>query len=67
MGGTIKKFTKKKFNVKIVFMATGIFARRSQNYLNSTSYSVNEKTISNMKKQIKALRADVKKAMKIQS
>ncbi len=65
MGGTIKKFTKKKFDVKVVFLATGISARRSENYSNSTNYRVNEKTNSNMKKQIKALRGDVKKAMKI--
>ena len=29
MGGTIKKFTKKGHNVKIVIFATGISSRRS--------------------------------------
>ena len=65
MGGTIKKFTKKKFDVKVVFMATGIFARRSGNYSNSTTYNINEKITSKMKNQMKSLRGDVKKAMKI--
>ena len=40
MGGTIKKFTKSKNNVKIVIFATGIAARRSTNYKNSTSYKI---------------------------
>ena len=40
MGGTIKKYTKSKNKVKIVILATGIFARRSQNLKNSTKYNV---------------------------
>ena len=35
MGGTIKKLTKNKNQVKIVIMATGVAARRSINFKNS--------------------------------
>ena len=42
MGGTIKKFTKKGHNVKIVIFATGISARRSSNYKNTENYDVDE-------------------------
>ena len=38
MGGTIKKFTKQRHNVKIVLFATGITSRRATNYKNSTQY-----------------------------
>ena len=42
MGGTIKKLTKNKNKVKIVIMATGIAARRSTNYQNSTRYTISK-------------------------
>ena len=44
MGGTIRKFTKQRNNVKIVIFATGIAARRSTNYKNSPSYEIDNKT-----------------------
>lgn len=65
MGGTIKKYTKNKHDVKIVIMATGIFARRSQNYQNSTSYKFDKKTIKNMEMELVDLKKDCKKAAKI--
>jgi LmbE family N-acetylglucosaminyl deacetylase len=65
MGGTIKKLTDKKFNVKIVFMATGIFARRSATYSNSDRYDIDKKLSAKMNKQVKSLRNDVNKAMNI--
>ena len=34
MGGTIKKLTKNGNDVKVIFLATGIFARRSNDYKN---------------------------------
>ena len=41
MGGTIKKLSKKGHTVKIVVMATGITARRSTNFQNSSNYTIN--------------------------
>ena len=65
MGGTIKKFTKKGNHIKIVIMATGIAARRSTEYINSTKYQMNKKTLAKINSQIKQLRNDAKKAIKI--
>lgn len=65
MGGTIKKFTKNKHKVKVVFLATGILSRRSTNYKNSSEYTLKEKTLKIAEKQIKQLRVDSKKALKI--
>lgn len=65
MGGTIKKYTKNKHDVKIVIMATGVFARRSQNYKNSTKYKVDKNTLKTMEEKLIDLRHDAKKAAKI--
>ena len=65
MGGTLKKLSKNGDKLKIVIMATGISGRRSINYINSSTYKVNEKTKKIMRKQIKKLRVDSKKAAKI--
>lgn len=65
MGGTIKKYTKNKHDVKIVIMATGIFARRSQNSKNSTAYNVDKNSMATMEKKLTELRNDAKKASKI--
>jgi len=65
MGGTIKKYTKNGNNVKIVFMATGIFARRSTNYENSPKYKFDKKSEKLAKKQLKKLRNDALSAAKI--
>ena len=61
MGGTIKKFTKQKHNVKIILFATGIISRRSTNYKNSTRYKVDKKTDKKMKAQEKAYEENEKK------
>lgn len=65
MGGTIKKLTKNGHDVKIVFMATGISARRSLNYKNSSNYNQNKIAEETMKKQIQILRNDAKRATAI--
>ncbi len=65
MGGTIKKYTHSGNIVKIVIMATGIFARRSSNLKNITKYSMSEKENGIAKLQLKQLRKDAKKAAKI--
>ena len=40
MGGTLKKLSSQKNNIKVVFLATGIFARRSDEYLNNPRYKI---------------------------
>lgn len=65
MGGTIKKLTKDGNDVKIIFMATGISSRRSTDYTNSHSYNVDQKIVETMEKQIKKLRNDAKRALKM--
>lgn len=65
MGGTIKKYTDAKNTVKIVIMATGIFARRSSNLKNSSNYSMTEKEIKTAELQLKKLRVQAKNAAKI--
>jgi LmbE family N-acetylglucosaminyl deacetylase len=65
MGGTIKKYTKSKNKVKIVILATGIFARRSQNLKNSTKYNVKKDIKEKMLKQKNILREESKEANKI--
>ncbi|MBL75324.1 MAG: GlcNAc-PI de-N-acetylase [Chloroflexi bacterium] len=65
MGGTIKKLTKNKNRVKIVIMATGIAARRSTNYQNSTRYNITENDQKTIKKQIMTVKSHAKKAAKL--
>ncbi|MEM3006430.1 MAG: PIG-L deacetylase family protein [Candidatus Nitrosotenuis sp.] len=65
MGGTIKKFVQEGHQLKIAIMATGIFARRSTNYKNSTKYELTEDTKRSMEKELINLRNDAKKAAKI--
>lgn len=65
MGGTIKKLTKTGNEVKIIFMATGITSRRSDDYHNSHSYKVEKNVTETMKKQIEKLRGDAKRASKV--
>ena len=65
MGGTIRKYVDSKKDVKIVIMATGIFARRSSNLKNNPNYVMNEKDAKIAKNQLKQLRNDSKKAAKI--
>jgi LmbE family N-acetylglucosaminyl deacetylase len=65
MGGTIRKYTDTGNIVKIVIMATGIFARRSSNLKNSSTYSMTEKEVKIAQLQLKELRKDAKKSAKI--
>lgn len=65
MGGTIKKYTKSKNKVKIIILATGILARRSNDFKNSTKYDVKNSIKAKMLKQTKILRQQAKQAGKI--
>ena len=65
MGGTIRKYTNTGNTVKIIIMATGIFARRSSNLKNSSRYSMTKKEVKIAELQLKELRKDAKKAAKI--
>ena len=65
MGGTIKKYTKAGNQVKIIIMATGIHARRSDKNKNSTRYKVKKTITDSMKNQVKQLQKDAKVSAKI--
>ena len=65
MGGTIKKLTKSNHEIKIVIMATGISARRSTDFKNSSQYNVNKNKKDIMNKQIKTLKIHATKAAKL--
>ncbi len=65
MGGTLKKLSINKHKIKVVFLATGIAARRSDKFRNETKYEINDNLIKKMEEQIKKLRLDAKKALKI--
>ena len=65
MGGTITKYTKEGHNVKVIIMSTGIFSRRSSNYINSTEYNFDDDTEKIMQKQLKNLQDDAVNASKI--
>ena len=63
MGGLLKKFSKREHEIKVVFLATGIMARRSNDYNNSAKYNINNKLMNDMEKQIRHLQNDAKKAL----
>ena len=65
MGGTIKKLSKNKNEIKIAIMATGIAARRSINFKNSSKYNVNKTENEIIIKQINTLRLHATKSAKI--
>jgi len=65
MGGTISKYCKNGDKVKIVIMATGIFARRSSNFINNKEYKIPNQTEKQMLKQIKEIRKHAKQSAKI--
>ena len=65
MGGTIKKHAKKGDDIKIMIMATGINARRSINYKNSSRYFVDKKISQTMEKQVMNLRKNAVQSSKI--
>lgn len=65
MGGLLKKFSKKENDIKIVFLATGISSRRSNDYLNSTKYKINNNLKNDIEKQIEKLQKDARKALSV--
>ena len=65
MGGLLKKFSKKENDIKIVFLATGISSRRSNDYLNSTNYKINNNLKNDIEKQIEQLQKDARKALSV--
>ena len=65
MGGLLKKFSKKENDIKIVFLATGISSRRSNDYLNSTKYKINNNLKNDIEKQIEQLQKDARKALSV--
>jgi len=65
MGGLLKKFSKREYEIKVVFLATGIMARRSNDYNNSGKYNINDKLANDMEKQIRYLQEDAKKALSL--
>ena len=65
MGGLLKKFSKKENDIKIVFLATGISSRRSNDYLNSTKYKNNNNLKNDIEKQIEKLQKDARKALSV--
>jgi len=64
MGGTILKHSTKGDRVKVVYMTTGITARRSLEYHNITNYEYDLKQNSKLKKEIERLRQDARTACK---
>ena len=65
MGGTLKKLSAQKHKIKVAFLATGIFARRSAEYKNSTRYQLDKNLEKKMKNQVSRLQNDAKNALKI--
>lgn len=65
MGGTMLKHALNRDSVNVVYLSTGISARRAVNYVNSTSYEVSNKEKLRMKKEITTLRKNAKNACKI--
>ena len=65
MGGLLKKFSKKENDIKIVFLATGISSRISNDYLNSTNYKINNNLKNDIEKQIEKLQKDARKALSV--
>ncbi len=65
MGGTIKKYTKSKNEVKILIMATGIHSRRSSNFHNKDIFNISDKTIKKMDKQVETIKKHAIKSAKL--
>tara|TARA_Y100000741_G_scaffold246414_1_gene189123 strand:- start:4688 stop:5398 length:711 start_codon:yes stop_codon:yes gene_type:complete len=65
MGGTILKHSKNGDNVTITYLTTGITARRSLDYNNSSSYNFSKKDLKQNEKQILELQSDAKKSCDI--
>ena len=64
MGGTILKHSKNGDNVTITYLTTGITARRSLDYNNSSSYNFSKKDLKQNEKQILELVTNMNKKSK---
>ena len=64
MGGTLKKLTK-DHDVKILFLADGITARKKSGHVNTTDYEISELEVKKMKKEIDLRKSDSIRALKI--
>jgi len=64
MGGTIKKLSKQGHDMKIIYLSTGILARRELDGKSSNKI-FNKKFLSNVKKNISKLQLDARKSSKI--
>jgi len=62
MGGTLKKLAKKN-NIKVLFLADGITARKKAGYVNVPNYKVNEKDNKKMLEEIKIRKKHAKRAL----
>ena len=65
MGGTISKHTAKKDNVTIIYMATGITARRDTSNSEHEIKSVSKETQKQWQEDIEKLREDAKKSAEL--
>jgi LmbE family N-acetylglucosaminyl deacetylase len=64
MGGTLKKLANDN-DIKILFLADGITARKKSGHVNTAVYKANELEIKKMKKEIDFRKKDAIKALKI--
>ena len=64
MGGTLKKLAKDN-DIKILFLADGITARKKSGHVNTTVYEVTELETKKMKKEIDLRKQDAIKALRI--
>ncbi|MEM3063463.1 MAG: PIG-L family deacetylase [Nitrososphaerota archaeon] len=65
MGGTMLKHSSNGDNVTVMYLATGIAARRQSGYQNSTRYNFNKKEYEKIKSEIGIIRIQAQKACKI--
>ncbi len=64
-GGTILKHTQSGDEVKIIIMASGIFARRKSGLQSVTTYDPSNSELLKMEKEIELLKKDARRAAKI--
>lgn len=65
MGGMMLKHSEKGDQIRVIYMATGITARRSSGYKNASTYDINKKEANKMKKEIKIIQHDAQRACNI--
>ncbi len=64
MGGTLKKLSKDN-DIKILFLADGITARKKSGHVNTIKYEVTDLELEKMKKEMELRKHDAVKALKI--